>query len=175
MRQALILLLFITSVAVAGEPAAPSLKADLDEIVAQGAVAPVNGISSAAQPDEAAFKVFADNGYVAVVDLRTAGEDRGLDEAGVVEGLGMEYVAFPISRKDINLEKAAEFDKLLAQYDEPVLVHCAGANRAAAMLALREYLDSGDSEKAMAVAKDGGITNLDDRVRELVEAETATE
>jgi len=57
------------------------LKIDLAGFVRAGVVEPVDGITSAGQPDKAAFEVFAKSGYRTVIDLRGEGEDRGLDEA----------------------------------------------------------------------------------------------
>ncbi len=142
------------------------LKVDLDEVRADGKVEPVDGITSAGQPDEAALQVFADNGYVAVIDLRTAGEDRGMDEAAAVEGLGMEYVSLPIGRDGISYENAKALDKLIASYDEPVLVHCGSANRVGALLALRASMKGADDEEALAVGREGGLTGLEGKVRE---------
>ena len=148
-----------------------SLKVDLDAVVALGEVSPVDGVTSAGQPDAAGFKVFADNGYVAVIDIRTVGEDRGLDESAVVEKLGMDYVLFPIGRTDITTEKAAELDALLKQYDEPVLVHCASANRVGALFALQAFAETGDAEHTLEMGRAGGMTRLEDTVRELIGAE----
>jgi uncharacterized protein (TIGR01244 family) len=169
LKRSVLILLFAASLAMAGE-APNSVKVDLADVVAQGKVSPVDGITSAGQPDEAAFSVFAENGYVAVIDMRTAGEERGLDEVATVEGLGMKYVPFPISRSDISLETAAELDALLKQYDGPVLLHCASANRVGALLALREFLDTGDAEQALATGREGGMTSLESSVKEVIDA-----
>ena len=111
MIQRLILFVFLALCActgVANEDGAgdaSSLKVDLAAVARTGKVVPVDGITSAGQPDAEQFKVFADNGYMAVIDLRTAGESRGLDEPAVVEGLGMKYVSLPIGRDDITMER----------------------------------------------------------------------
>jgi len=144
------------------------LKVDLDAVVELGAVKPVDGITSAGQPDEAGFKVFADEGYVVVIDLRTAREDRGLDEPAVVEALGMEYVSMPIDLSDITIEKAEELGSLLEQYDEPVLVHCASANRVGALMALMAFSDTDDAEFALEVGRAGGMTRLEGTVKEVM-------
>ena len=169
LRQALLTLLLATSIAIAGE-VGDSVKVDLEDVVEQGEVSPVGGISSAGQPDEAALSVFADSGYVAVIDMRTAGENRGMDEVAAVERLGMEYVAFPIGTSDITLERAGELDALLEQYDGPVLLHCGSANRVGALLALREFLDTGDAEQALQTGRDGGLTGLEGKVKEVLDA-----
>ncbi len=134
-----ILGVLLALVACAGEPdvtSASPLKVDLDEVVANGVVHPVDGLTAAGQPNLASFTVFADSGYAAVIDLRTAGEARGLDEPAVVEGLGMDYVSLPIGRDGISFENARSLDELIQRYEGPVLVHCASSNRVGALLAL---------------------------------------
>lgn len=147
------------------------LKVDLAAVAETGKVSPVDGISAAGQPDEAGFRVFAENGYVAVIDLRTAGESRGLDEPAVVEGLGMEYVPLPIGRDDITMEKARELDALLDQYDAPVLVHCASSNRVGALLALKTFDETGDAELSLETGRAGGLRSLEGKVREVMGVE----
>ena len=166
-----ILVLIIALAACAGEPEgtfASPLKVDLDEVVASGVVHPVDGLTAAGQPDEASFKVFANNGYVAVIDLRTAGEARGLDEPAVVEGLGMDYVSLPIGQDGISFESARFLDELIKRYDGPVLVHCASSNRVGALLALRASLDGADDVAALEAGKEGGLTGLEGEVREVL-------
>ena len=146
---------------------AEDVKVDLQAVVASGDVAPVDGISTAGQPDEAALKVFAERGYAAVIDLRTAQENRGLDEQAVVAGLGMDYRLLPIADpSEINFDNARRLDELLQQYDAPVLIHCGSANRVGALLALRASLNGADDESALQAGKDGGLTGLEQRVRE---------
>ena len=69
-----------------------------------------------------ASDVFAESGYQVVIDMRGPNEDRGIDDfGGAVESRGMKYVTFPIASPDeINLEKAAELDRLLEGIDGPV-------------------------------------------------------
>jgi len=144
-----------------------SLKVDLEKVVELGTVSPVDGITSAGQPDEAALEVFADAGYATVIDLRGEGEDRGFDEAAVVEDLGLHYVTLPIEDGDaISFENARKLDALLQEYPGPVLVHCGSGNRVGALLALRESLDGADDESALALGRDGGLTGLESIVQE---------
>ena len=146
------------------------LKVDLSDVVEQGIAAPVDGITSAGQPDEAALQVFADSGYVAVIDLRTERENRGFQQAAVVEALGMEYVSLPVSGSEgINFENATALAELIAKYDEPVLVHCGSANRVGALLALDKARQGADSEEAIEYGKKAGMTRLEGRVREVLE------
>lgn len=172
MRTLLPLLLLSAALAVALDDAGGGIKVELGQVVEQGRASPVDGLSAAGQPDEAALQVFADSGYAAVIDMRTASENRGFDEAATVERLGMKYVAFPIGGDDITFDKARELDALLQQYDGPVLLHCASSNRVGALLALRDFLETGDAAQALQKGRDGGMTSLEGQVREaLAEAD----
>ena len=147
-----------------------TLKVDLDSVVSTGFVQPVDGITSAGQPDEAALAVFAEHGYTTVIDLRTEGEDRGIDESTVIEELGMEYVLFPIAGMGaINFDNARKLNELIEDADGPVLVHCGSANRVGALLALQKSLDGADDASALAYGKEGGVTRLEGRVREVLD------
>lgn len=144
-----------------------SLHVEASDVKAAGHVRPVDGVTSAGQPDEQALKVFADSGYVAVIDLRGAAESRGLDEATVVEGLGMSYVPLPITGADaINFTNAAQLSQLIEAQDGPVLVHCGSGNRVGALLALAAALEGADDEQAIAAGREGGLTGLEPVVRE---------
>ena len=139
---------------------------DLRQVMATGEVTPVAGITPAGQPDAAALEVFAKNGYAAVIDLRTAGEDRGLDEQAVVEGLGMQYVTMPIGYEGITFENADALDKLLAEYDEPVLLHCGSSNRVGALLALRAARKGASDTEALEIGRRAGMLSLEPSVRQ---------
>ena len=99
---------------------------DLDAVVEAGEATPVDGITSAGQPDAQALDVFAESGYAVVIDMRGPDEDRGVDDwVGTVEATGMEYVAFPLVGKDaISFENAAKLDAILEEIEGPVLLHC---------------------------------------------------
>lgn len=146
---------------------ADSLHVEIADVKAAQNVRPVDGVTSAGQPDIEALQVFADSGYAAVVDLRGGAESRGLDEAEVVKGLGMSYVPFPITGTEaINFENAATLQRLIDSQDGPVLVHCGSGNRVGALLALSTALDGADDEAAIAAGKEGGLTSLEPVVRE---------
>ncbi len=150
-----------------GAPASTtSLHVDVVAVAERESVTPVDGITSAGQPDQAALAVFSDNGYVAIIDMRGEREDRGMDEKAVVESLGMDYVLLPIvSEDDISFENAKKLDDLLATYDGPVLIHCGSGNRVGALLALRQSMNGADDAAAMAYGKQGGLTGLEPVVR----------
>jgi uncharacterized protein (TIGR01244 family) len=121
---------------------------------------PLPGITSSGQPDEAALTELAEEGYKVVIDLRGASENRGLDEAAVVEDLGMKYVSLPISGADaVNYENAEALAAILAEADGPVLVHCASGNRVGAMLSLRERLLGAEADAALATGLEAGLSS----------------
>jgi len=150
-----------------GAPASTtSLHVDIVAVVERDSVTPVDGKTSAGQPDQAALAVFSENGYVAIIDMRGEAENRGMDERAVVESLGMDYVLLPIaSEDDISFENAQKLDELLAAYDGPVLIHCASGNRVGALLALRQSVNGADDEAAIEYGKQGGLTGLEPVVR----------
>ncbi len=146
-----------------------TLIVDLGAVVKSGNVQPVDGITSAGQPNAAALKIFAEQGYTTVIDMRAAKEDRGMDEAVVIDDLGMDYIVFPITKPDgISFENAAKLDHLIGSAAGPVLVHCASGNRVGALLALRASLAGADDATALQYGKNGGMTRLEGRVKEVL-------
>ena len=122
---------------------------------------PLPDITTSGQPDEAALEGLSEDGYVAVIDLRGAGEDRGFDERGAVEGLGMSYVSLPISGGgDLTYEQVSELDRILADIDGPVLLHCASSNRVGALLAMRAKQHGASNEAALQLGQEAGMTSL---------------
>lgn len=122
---------------------------------------PVHGITTAGQPSAQQLASAAAAGYKTVIDLRGAGEDRGMDEKATVERLGMKYVNLPVLHAaGVTYANAAALDDLLAKLDGPVLLHCATGNRAGALLALRAKLHGASNDDALALGVAGGVTGL---------------
>ncbi len=139
---------------------------DIDEVHMIEDLQPIDGITSSGQPNASAFEIVAKSGYVAVIDMRGPGENRGLDEKAVVEELGLEYIEFPlVGREAISFENAQQLDKLLTVIDGPVLLHCGSGNRVGAILALRHSLQGADDEHAMLYGKSAGLTSLESVVK----------
>jgi uncharacterized protein (TIGR01244 family) len=148
-----------------------TLKVEISQVVAEGKVSPVDGITTSGQPNVAALRIFADSGYTAVIDLRGVNEDRGFDQRYAVEEFGMTYVNLPIEgRPAVSFENAEKLDEILAKIDGPVLLHCKSGNRAAALLALRASLHGSKDEAALALGRQAGLTVLEDTVRERLAA-----
>ncbi len=156
LRVVAVLLLALATSAMAGP----------DETVWKYRFEPADGITAAGQPDAKGLEELADDGYAAVIDLRSAGENRGIDEQRLVESLGMDYFSLPIAgRGAINFENARQLDEILGKYDKPVLVHCASSNRVGALFALRQKMSGADDEDALAFGRSAGMTSLESTVK----------
>jgi uncharacterized protein (TIGR01244 family) len=139
---------------------------DLEALESSKNLSPVNGLRSSGQPDAEQLALFAEAGYVAVVDLRGESENRGLDEVAVIESLGLDYLSLPVSGADsISWENAAKLEEILSSYDGPVLVHCASGNRVGALLALSKSENGAGDEEAVAYGRAAGLTGLEPVVR----------
>ncbi len=114
------------------------------------------------QPSEADFKIIRDLGVRTVVDLRTPGEINW-NEAAVVDGLGMHYVALPFrTPEDLTPELLDQALAILRDESQhPVLMHCASNNRTGAIWYAYRQLDDGLSpEAALAEAQAIGLRTM---------------
>ena len=132
---------------------------------------PLEGVTTGGQPDAAGFAALATEGFKTVIDLRGAGENRGVEEPMLTESLGMRYANLPVSSPaDVTYENASALGRLLEDLPKPALVHCSTGNRAGALLALRAKLQGADAGTALAVGVAGGLTGFRDTVeRKLAE------
>jgi uncharacterized protein (TIGR01244 family) len=125
------------------------------------AAQPLDGVTTSGQPDEASLGSLAEAGYVAIIDLRAADEDRGFDEKNAVESLGMNYISLPISGPDaITYENASLLDETLSKIDGPVLLHCASSNRVGALLSLRAKMHGASADEALQFGTAAGLSSL---------------
>ncbi len=113
----------------------------------------------AGQPSADDFAIAKKEGIKTVINLRTPGEMR-FDEKGVLKGLGLEYhylpFAAPDSLKDEIFEKSLKV--LGDKKKQPVLLHCASANRVGAIwLVHRVLTDNVPIDKALKEAKEVGL------------------
>lgn len=113
----------------------------------------------AGQPSADDFSIAKKDGIKTVINLRTPGEMR-FDEKGVLKGLGLEYhylpFAAPDTLKDEIFEKSLKV--LSDKKKQPVLLHCASANRVGAIwLAHRVLTDKVPYAKALKEAKEVGL------------------
>lgn len=138
-----------TSAAVADADAVPSLRT------------PGNGLLlTAAQPGPGAWRVLAEQGVVAVVNLRPDDEQPGRDERAEVTAAGMAYHQVPVAGADgLTDDNAAKLWALVSAAPGKVLVHCASGNRAGALLALGAANAGAMSpEQALAFGQSAGLT-----------------
>lgn len=157
LRNLAFLVLLIGGLAHAQQPSAHSDAAAFTE-----------GVTGAGQPDEAELARLSAAGYKYVIDMRLPHEDRGLaDERASVEAAGMSYIPLPIdSRTDITFDKANELDRILAEIDGPVMIHCGSGNRVGALMSLRASMNGADDETAIEAGIQTGLTRLEPTVRE---------
>ena len=163
MRRCYFLLLLVSAGAIAGEQPVDVDKLQLD------AISPASGDVSSGQPSREQLAEIAEQGYVAIIDLRGADEDRGYDEAAAAEALGLSYSPLPIDGASaVNMDNARKLGALLDDIDGPVLVHCGSGNRVGALVALLESDRGASAEEALAAGKAAGLTmpSLEKVVRE---------
>jgi uncharacterized protein (TIGR01244 family) len=155
-------LLLVAGLAIAGDPGIRSV--DLDNL------ADATGHASSGQPNAEQLEVLAERGYVAVIDLRGPGEDRGLDEAEAAAAAGLAYSPLPIpDAAALNVDNARRLGELLDSFEGPVLVHCGSGNRVGALAALLAAEEGADLDEALEAGRTAGLTRLESRVREQLE------
>lgn len=141
---------------------------------------PLPGVFSAGQPTADDWAGIANAGVGTVIDLRPDSERPQRDEAGEVRKAGMHYVQIPVAGpQDLGPQAATALWHALqvAQKDGgQVLVHCASANRAGALLALAMAQHGGrSSAQALQLGREAGMTSTAPRVRELLGVEAAAQ
>lgn len=113
----------------------------------------------AGQPSADDFAIAKKDGIKTVINLRTPGEMR-FDEKGVLKGLGLEYHYLPFAAPDTLKDEIFEKSlKVLGdKKKQPVLLHCASANRVGAIwLVHRVLTDKVPFDKALKEAKEVGL------------------
>ena len=113
----------------------------------------------AGQPSADDFATAKKDGIKTVINLRTPGE-LPFDEKAVLKGLGLEYHHIPFAAPETLKDEI--FDKSLKvlgdRKKQPVLLHCASANRVGAIwLAHRVLTDKIPYDKAIKEAKEVGL------------------
>lgn len=130
----------------------------------------VDDLYSGGQPSEAELAMLARKGVRTIINLRHPSEVTDFDEAAVVAATGMRYVAIPVAGShDLTRETVARFGRELAKAQAcgPVLVHCASANRAGALIALeRAWVQGLTADIALAAGRAAGLAGLEPAVIE---------
>lgn len=115
--------------------------------------------ATAGQPKAEAFAKLAKQGFRAVLNLRTATE--GADqERELVEKAGLRYLNIPVVSADPKPEQVPEFIKAVKDpANQPMLIHCGGAQRVGAFWMIYRVTDQGwTEEKALEEATKIGLT-----------------
>ena len=111
-------------------------------------------------------------GVRTVIDLRLA-KQVGPSDAADAEKLGLRRIHLPMGSGGVSNEQAEAFLDAMRKYgDKPILIHCAGANRAGAMYGLHLGANKGCSlDEALRLAKEAGMRSpgLADGVRKYLE------
>jgi uncharacterized protein (TIGR01244 family) len=116
------------------------------------------------QPQEADFKIFADQGIKTVINLRTSGEMDQLpfNERAIVEAAGMKYVHVPIGGKPATpTQLQAAMTALAGAHHNRVLFHCASSDRVGYVWALyRAQQDGLSPEAAIQEGRKAGMRSF---------------
>jgi protein tyrosine phosphatase (PTP) superfamily phosphohydrolase (DUF442 family) len=127
------------------------------------AAEPLPGLLTSGQPGVASFRALAAAGVATIIDIRDPLEPRPFDEPALVRELGMTYLN-PTVRQgalDDSMMEAA-LRALRDHAGQPVLLHCASANRVGGVLIPYLMIDQGMSEEdAVAAALKIGLRGAD--------------
>lgn len=134
------------------------------------------GVTVTGQPTKAQLEAAAARGVKVVINLRGADEPGVLaDEKAIVEGAGMTYVQWDAGKGPAVLteENARKLGEAMAG-DGPVMVHCSGGNRAAALVGLKAAVVDGKSEADVSAMVEGsGRTKMLIKLQEAIAAHAA--
>ncbi|HEV8196985.1 MAG TPA: hypothetical protein VGP87_10125 [Gemmatimonadales bacterium] len=124
---------------------------------------PLPGFLTSGQPSPEQFRALSAGGVKTVIDIRDPMEPRGFDEPALVRELGMTYLNISVRQGALD---DAVMDATLAairQHDgQPLLLHCASANRVGGVLIPYFMIDKGmNEEDAVATAMKVGLRGAD--------------
>lgn len=128
----------------------------------------VGNVVYAAQPDEQTVKMFKDQGFDVVINVRELNEDIGFDEKKLVEDQGIIYKQIPyLEAPDFNADLSDEaLTKIKTAVDDAaakgqkVLLHCSHGQRVASSLGMILYRDYGYSkEDAFKISTEAGMNS----------------
>ena len=174
----LLALLFVTGsplFAQAQEAAAEAPSQELGDFGLLNAHQPLDGVLFGGQPEPGQLEAMARAGFKTVLDLRREVEERGFDEPGYVEELGLEYVSIPVGSETLQVKETYErFTEILENAERPILVHCASGNRVGALY-YAWLLEQGEMtrDEALTEARRQGLRS--DALAETVDQVFATE
>ncbi len=162
MRNAILAtVLALTAGAAAAQTPTPVTKASVPGIVNFSKVETTVACAGATTP--AALAEVKKMGYNSVINLRTPGE-AGSDleaEAAAAKAAGITYVHLPFNAQAPDPALVDNFLKAITdKANQPAFIHCASANRAAALwMVKRIAVDKWDVDKAAEEATALGLTS----------------
>jgi len=106
-------------------------------------------VSVGPQPAADEIAQLSQDGFKAVVNFRTEGEEEQplspQAEAGKVESAGMEYVHIPVSPESMKPDVIDDFRERFEKLPKPVFAHCRSGKRAGAMVMMHLAVEQGIS------------------------------
>jgi uncharacterized protein (TIGR01244 family) len=115
------------------------------------------GLAFGGQPSPETLKRLGDMGFRTVVNLRTE-QEGAVEEGHVVRALGLDYVWVPVTSGTFSRDDVEAVAQVLDDPDAaPVLLHCASANRVAAVWAAIQVRDGRTLEEAEAASRAAGL------------------
>lgn len=128
----------------------------------------------ASQPSADDFAQAGRLGFKTVINLRHETELPNFNEKEIVESLGLSYIHLPFGGSDeLTSEIFDQARELLGSAEQPILLHCASANRVGALWLPFRVLDHGISyEHALAEAQAIGLRTpaLEEKARTYIES-----
>jgi uncharacterized protein (TIGR01244 family) len=113
-------------------------------------------------PAEDDLRRLAQDGFKAVVNLRTSGEENQPlapeEEGRFVRALRMQYVHYPVKSEELSTEMVDGFREQLAGLPRPVFAHCASGKRSGAFLMMHIAVETGmTGEETIRKAEEMGF------------------
>ena len=134
-----------------------TLKDDIPHVLCVGP-----NFTTGGQPSTNAYAKLASNGFRSVLNLRTAQEGVSLEEEkNAVEKAGIRYINIPVISSAPTPGQVTEFLTVVKNKSlQPMLIHCASANRVGAFWMIYRVLEQGwPQEKALDEATRIGLTS----------------
>lgn len=125
------------------------------------------------QPDEREIAALADEGFKAVVNFRTAGEDdqplSPQAERQHAESAGLQYVHTPVSLDAMSADLVDGFRRQFESLPTPVFAHCKSGKRAGAMVMMHLAVEQGlTGQQTLEKAEEMGFECDQAQLREFV-------
>lgn len=134
------------------------------------------------QPTESEIQTLAKDGFKAIVNFRTAGEDDQPlspdEEQREVVAAKMKYLHVPVSMNSMDEGKVDEFRRHLQSLPKPVFAHCKTGKRAGAMAMMHVAVEKGmTGDQTLKQAREMGfecdVPKLEEFVKTYVDSHTS--